>query len=65
MGQNVAAILQDEAEFVYMNKKKIEMLMEDNLQEALAEVNEWMKILPEDEEFIELKQKITEKFIIA
>ena len=48
-----------------MNKKKIEMLMEDNLQEALAEVNEWMKILPEDEEFIELKQKITEKFIIA
>ena len=61
MGQNVAAILQDEAEFVYMNKKKIEMLMEDNLQEALAEVNEWMKILPEDEEFIELKQKITEK----
>lgn len=65
LGQNVAAILQDEAEFVYMNKKKIEMLMEDNLQEALAEVNEWMKILPEDEEFIELKQKITEKFIIA
>ena len=61
IGQNVAAILQDEAEFVYMNKKKIELLMEDNLPEALAEVNEWMKILPEDEDFIELKQKVTER----
>lgn len=61
LGQNVAAILQDEAEFVYMNKKKIEMLMEDNLPEALAEVNEWMKILPGDEDFIALKQKVTEK----
>ena len=64
LGQNVAAILQDEAEFVYMNKKKIEMLMEDNLQEALVEVNEWMKILPEDEDFIELKQKVTERIQI-
>jgi hypothetical protein len=44
-----------------MNKKKIELLMEDNLPEALAEVNEWMKILPEDEDFIELKQKVTER----
>ena len=61
IGQNVAAILQDEAEFVYMNKKKVELLMEDNLPEALAEVNEWMKILPEDEDFIELKQKVTER----
>ncbi|MFQ8980467.1 MAG: hypothetical protein ACLR6I_07925 [Waltera sp.] len=61
IGQNVAAILQDEAEFVYMNKKKIELLMEDNLPEALAEINEWMKILPEDEDFIELKQKVTER----
>lgn len=64
IGQNVAAILQDEAEFVYMNKKKIELLMEDNLPEALAEVNEWMKILPEDEDFIELKQKIAERIQI-
>lgn len=64
IGQNVAAILQDEAEFVYMNKKKIELLMEDNLQEALAEVNEWMKILPEDENLIELKRKVTERIQI-
>ena len=40
------------------------MLMEDNLQEALVEVNEWMKILPEDEDFIELKQKVTERIQI-
>lgn len=61
LGQNVAAILQDEGEFIYMNKKKIELLTEENLSDALAEVNEWLKILPEDEELIRLRQSIVEK----
>lgn len=61
LGQNVAAILQDEAEYVYMSKKAIGLLMEDDLQKAFEEVNEWIKILPEDEEIIELHQSITQK----
>lgn len=63
LGQNVAAILEDETEFVYMNKKKIELLMEDDLSEALAEVNEWVKIMPDDEDFKRLKQSIMKKLV--
>lgn len=61
LGQNVAAILQDEKEFVYMNKKKIELLIENDLSRALEEVNEWSKLLPEDKDFVKLKQSIMEK----
>lgn len=63
LGQNVAAILEDETEFVYMNKKKIELLMEDDLSEALAEVIEWVKIMPDDEDFKRLKQSIMKKLV--
>lgn len=61
LGQNIAAVLEDEAEFVYMNKQRIQQLMEDNPQEALAEVNEWLEILPDDTELNEFKRRIGEK----
>ena len=61
LGQNVAAILQDEKEFVYMNKKKIELLIENDLSQALEEVNEWSKLLPKDKDFVKLEQSIMEK----
>ncbi len=61
LGQNVAAVLQNEAEFVYMNKRKLELLMEESPQEALAEVEEWIQILPGDKELMDLKQSIIER----
>ena len=61
LGQNIAAILQNETEYVYMSKQMIGALMEDDLSKALEEVNEWVKILPEDEDFIDLKRSITRK----
>lgn len=61
LGQNIAAILQDENEYVYMSKRKMEVLVEENLDEASAEVDEWLKILPEDDELMGLKQRIIEK----
>ena len=61
LGQNIAAILQDEKEFVYMNKKKIELLIENDLSQALEEVKEWRKLLPEDKDFVKLEQSIMEK----
>ena len=61
LGQNVAAILQDETKFVYMNKRKIELMMEEDLDGALAEVNEWIELLPDDDEFTKLKRDIMDK----
>lgn len=61
LGQNVAAILQDEAKFIYMNKRKIELMKEDDLDGALAEVNEWIELLPDDDEFTKLKRDILDK----
>lgn len=61
LGQNIAAILQNETEYVYMSKQMIGALMEDDLSKALEEVNEWVKILPEDEDFIDLNRSITRK----
>lgn len=61
LGQNIAAILQDENEYVYMSKRKMEVLVEESLDEASMEVDEWLKLLPDDDELIELKQRIIEK----
>ena len=61
LGQNVAAILQDETEFIYMNKRNIELSMNDDMAKTLSEVNEWLQILPEDEEFLRIRQQIVEK----
>ncbi len=61
LGQNVAAILQDEAEFIYMNKRNIELSMDDDMAKALSEVDEWLQILPEDEELLRIRQYIVEK----
>ena len=61
LGQNIAAILQDENEYVYMSKRKMEVLLEESLGEASMEVDEWLKLLPDDDELIELKQRIIEK----
>lgn len=61
LGQNIAAILQDENEYVYMSKRKMEVLVEESLDEASMEVDEWLKLLPNDDELIELKQRIIEK----
>lgn len=60
LGQNVAAILQDETKFIYMNKRKIELMMENDLEGALEEVNEWIELLPDDDEFKRFKKIITE-----
>lgn len=61
LGQNIAAILENKSEFVFMNKRKIELLINENLTEALAEVDEWIKILPDDKELNEFKRLIIEK----
>ena len=61
LGQNVAAILQDETKFIYMNKRKIELMMENDLEGALEEVNEWIELLPDDDEFTKLKRDILDK----
>ena len=44
-----------------MNKKKIELLIENDLSQALEEVKEWRKLLPEDKDFVKLEQSIMEK----
>lgn len=61
LGQNVAAILQDEKKFIYMNKRKIELQLEDDVEGALAEVNEWIELLPDDDELTKLKRDILDK----
>lgn len=61
LGQNVAAILQNEVKFIYMNKRRIELQMEDDLEGALAEVNEWIELLPDDDEITKLKRDILNK----
>lgn len=61
LGQNVAAILQDETKFTYMNKRKIELMMEEDLDGALTEVNEWIELLPNDDGFTKLKRDIIDK----
>lgn len=61
LGLNVAAILEDEGEYVYMTKRRIELLIHEDLSKALAEVNEWLEILPSDEEFYKYKKQIVEK----
>lgn len=61
LGLNVTAILEDESEYAYMSKRKIELLINEDLPKALVEVNEWIELLPDDEELIKFKKQIVEK----
>lgn len=61
LGLNIAAILEDESEYAYMSKRKIELLINEDLPKALVEVNEWIELLPDDEELIKFKKQIVEK----
>lgn len=61
LGLNVTAILEDESEYAYMSKRKIELLVNEDLPKALAEVNEWLELLPDDQELIKFKKQIVEK----
>lgn len=61
IGQNITAILDNQSEYVYMNKKYIELLMNTDLDKAWQEVNEWIELLPQDVELLNLKGIIDEK----
>lgn len=63
LGQNIAAILQDDMKFVYMNKQMIKVLMTENMEKAMVEIDEWLKILPDDEELLKMQEIIMSRKI--
>lgn len=61
IGQNIAAILDNQTEYIFMSKKRIELLINCDMEEAWHEVNEWIELLPQDKELLELRRIIDEK----
>lgn len=59
LGQNVAAILNLEEEYVRYTKLYIKQLItEQKIDEAITELQEWIKILPGDKELLAICEKI-------
>lgn len=58
LGLNLTAILGMEDEYVFINKIKIEFMIQENLSEAMSEVEEWLELLPNDEDFLQLKARM-------
>lgn len=60
LGQMLAAMREEEQKYIFFSKKLIHWCIENNQSErARYDLNDWLKILPEDEELKELSKKIS------
>ena len=57
LGQMLASLRNEEAKYVYFSKQMIHWCIRNNrLEQARRDLDEWLQILPEDQDFIKLKQ---------
>lgn len=58
LGQMLASLRNDEPKYIFFSKQLICWCLEHNQRErARQELEEWLQILPEDKEFLELKRR--------
>lgn len=55
LGLNIAALKEDEKNFIYMKKKQIELYIKIDKEFARAELYDYLDILPGDEELLRMK----------
>lgn len=55
LGLNIAALKEDEKNFIYMKKKQIELFLKIDREFAEKELYDYLEILPEDEELLSMK----------
>lgn len=57
LGQTLASLQNEEAKYVYFSKQMIHWCIRNNrLEQARRDLDEWLQILPEDQDLIKLKQ---------
>ncbi len=57
LGQMLASLRNEEAKYVYFSKQMIHWCIRNNrLEQARRDLDEWLQILPEDQDLIKLKQ---------
>lgn len=55
LGLNIAALKEDEKNFIYMKKKQIELFLKIDKGRAEKELCDYLEILPEDKELLSMK----------
>mgnify|MGYP003293921638 FL=1 len=57
LGQMLASLRNEEAKYVYFSKQMIHWCIRNNrLEQARRDLDEWLQILPEDQDLIKMKQ---------
>lgn len=63
LGMDLTALCNVESEYVFFSKKMIIWKWENKKKdEAIEELKEWLSILPDDFELLQIKEKMTESF---